>query len=269
MRRFLWPVYVHSKLNLAEEYYITESVKFFKAFKDEFEPEHDDDLRALEPITSAEHVKENRVAKLYRENKYRLSINKLAFFNLIQFLEQNEKEGGSIITSILQKHCHVVTTERAPDDQNSLARMLGRAAIVEDYPQEDEGIPGHNPGSANVDRNASSTVLTKLKLGPLDMETDLLGDVQAELKEEDIKNPPKPNQSSLTDEFERMIKREDSEESPNRADLQIPPSKARDIAFEVQKVKENRDRFRIESRTGGAPPGVSVCMFTFHNTYDV
>ena len=256
-------------MNLLEEYFIAEAAKFFHSFKVEFEQEHEDELRVLAPIALPEHVKENSTAKLFRENKYRLSINTVGFFNLMQFLEQNEKEGGSIIADILGKYCTVVTTERAADDHNSLAKMLGRSQIVEDYPQEDEGIPGHNPGSANTDRNASSTVLTKLKLGPLPMETELFEDVQAELQEEDVKNPPVPGQSSLSDELDRMIKREESEESPNRADLQLPPSKARDVAFEVQKVKENRDRFRIETRTGGVPPGVTVCMFTFHNTYDM
>lgn len=38
--------------------------------------------------------------------------------------------------------------------------------------------------------------------------------------------------------------------------------------MEVQKIKENRDRFKIEGRTGGVGPGVSVTMFTFHNTFD-
>ena len=243
--------------------------KFFNAFKDEFGAEHEDDLNALQPIALPEHIKDNRVAMLYRENKYRISINKIVFFNMVSFLEANEKQGGSVIIYIIQVNCGVVLTERAADDHHSLARMLGRAATVEDHPQEDEGIPGHNPGSANVDRSANSTVLTKLKLGPLDMETDLFEDVQAELREEDEKDPPRAGKSSLSDEFDRMIKREESEESPNRGDLQIPPSLARDVAFEVQRVKEHRDRFRIEGRTGGVAPGVSVCMFTFHNTHDV
>ena len=33
--------------------------------------------------------------------------------------------------------------------------------------------------------------------------------------------------------------------------------------MEVQRIKENRDRFRIEGRSGGVGPGVSVTMFTF------
>lgn len=65
-----------------------------------------------------------------------------------------------------------------------------------------------------------------------------------------------------------MIKKEEDEDAPTRADIPYPPSTARDVAMEVQKVKENRDRFKIEGRTGGVGPAVSVCMFTFHNTHD-
>jgi transcription initiation factor TFIID subunit 5 len=38
--------------------------------------------------------------------------------------------------------------------------------------------------------------------------------------------------------------------------------------MEVQKIKENRDRLKIDSRTGGIGPGLSVVMYTFHNTSD-
>ena len=186
----------------------------------------------------------------------------------MQFLESREKEGGALIVSIIQTHLQIVTVDRAADASHSLAAMMGRAKNPEDFPGEDEGIPGHNPGSANTDQNAGSSVLVKLKLGQLPLEEELRGDVEAELAEEDAKNPPKPGQNSLSQEFEHMIKREDSEEAPSRLDLPYPPSQMRDVLMEVQKVKENRDRFRIEGRTGGVGAGISVCMFTFHNSFD-
>jgi transcription initiation factor TFIID subunit 5 len=46
------------------------------------------------------------------------------------------------------------------------------------------------------------------------------------------------------------------------------PWLARDIKMEVNKIREYRDRFRIDPKTGGVGPGVSVCMYTFHNTHD-
>ena len=100
------------------------------------------------------------------------------------------------------------------------------------------------------------------------MESDLAQDVRAELEDEDAKNPPPLGKNSLVEEFDQNIKREDSADAPNRNEIPLPPSRARDVIMEVQKIKENRDRFRIEGRTSGVGVGVSVCMFTFHNTLD-
>ena len=268
MRRLLWPIFVYSFLNLASDFYPKDSSHFFESFNSGFGKEHEDDLRALQPISLPEHVLNNDTAKIYRGNKYRVTLSQVAFLNLVQFLESKEKDGGAVIVGVIQSYLQVVTIDRVADDQNSLARLLKRAKANEDYPAEDEGIPGHNPGSANVDRSAGSTVLTRLKLGPMPLESDLVGDVRAELEEEDAKVPRAAGQDSLVQHFEQRIKREESEDAPTRSELQLPPSVARDVAMEVQKVKEDRDRFKIEGRTGGVGPGVSVTMFTFHNTYD-
>ena len=230
--------------------------------------EYENDVRALAAISLPEHLQSNEVAKIYRGNKYRVTTSQVAFYNLIQFLESKEKDGGALLVGIIQTFLHVVTVDRAADEQYSLARMINRAKTIENFPAEDEGIPGHNPGSANVDQAAGSSVLTRLRLGPMPRDTDLLGDVRAELEDEDAKNPPVAGQESLGQHFEQQIKREESEDAPSRTELQLPPSIARDVAMEVQKVKEDRDRFKIEARSGGVGPGVSVTMFTFHNTHD-
>ena len=268
LRRLIWPVFVHSFLNLVSDYYPRDSRIFFNTFKGNFEKEHESDLRALEPISLPEHVLTNDIAKIYRGSKYRVTMSSTAFYILCQFLESREKEGGTVLLSIISTYLNVVTVERAADDQHGLAKLVERARTVEDFPAEDEGIPGHNPGSANLDRNAGSTVLTRLKLGPLPMEPDLMNDVRAELESEDVVNPPVDGQSSLTQHFEQHIKREESEDAPNRTDIPLPQSLARDVVMEVQKVKENRDRFKIEGRTGGVGPAVSITMFTFQNSFD-
>ena len=267
LRRLLWPVFVYSFLNLASDFLPRDSRNFFNKFKADFETEHEDDVRALERVSLPEHVQTNETAKIYRGNKYRVTLSQVAFYNLVQFLESKEKDGGAVIVGVIQSFLNVVAVDRAADDQYSLARLINRARTREDFPAEDEGIPGHNPGSANLDRTAGSNVLTRLRLGPMPMEPDLMGDVRADLEDEDAKNPPDAGQNSLVQHFEHQIKREESEDAPTRTELQLPPSTARDVAMEVQKVKEDRDRFKIEARTGGVGPGVSVTMFTFHNTY--
>ncbi|KAI5305966.1 hypothetical protein KEM56_002720 [Ascosphaera pollenicola] len=269
LKRVLWPLFVYSFLNMVTSLDPLEGRRFFEANKGIFFAEHGEDVRALEHVSLPEHVQENYVAKLYRNNKYRLVLSTPAFSNLMQFLESKQKEGGTVMSAILSSYCTVITKERASDERFSFAAMLGRSQHQSGTPAEEEGIPGHHPGSAYTgDNPAMAGTLPRLKLGKLPMESALESDVRAELEEEDTRVPPPTGTPSLVQHFDNMIKKEDEEEAPTRAEIPYPPSVARDVQMEIQKVKENRDRFKIESRTGGIGPGVSVCMFTFHNTYD-
>lgn len=269
LRRVLWPLFVYSFLSLATALYPQEAKQFFENNKNLFLPEHSEDVRSLGMITLPEHVQDNATAKVYRTNKYRIILSNPAFASLMQFLESKSKEGGSVMSAILSSYCTVITKERTADERFSFAAMLGQSATGQTFPAEDEGIPGHHPGSAYTGDNPAMTgTLPRLKLGKMPMEEELQSDVMAELKDRDSKDPPPAGTNTLVQEFEQMIKKEDDEEGPTRAEVPFPPSTNREVALEVQKVVENRDRFKIETRTGGVGPAVSVCMFTFHNTYD-
>jgi transcription initiation factor TFIID subunit 5 len=190
----------------------------------------------------------------------------MAFQTLAQFLEANEAKGGKIVLRVVTGHMFIRPVDRAANNgERSLAKLLAQRGEGQDVPGEDEGIPGHNPGSANEKQDAPAT-LVKLQLAPRPMEADLMEDVKAELQDHDASHPPAPGQNSLMDELEQRIKPEPLDDPPQ--ELPFPPSTARDVAMEVQRVKENRDRFKIEQKTGGVGPGVSVTMFTFHNTFD-
>ncbi|KAJ5498705.1 TFIID subunit WD40-associated region [Penicillium expansum] len=269
LRRVLWPLFVYSFFNMVTSFYPQDAKSFFETNKNMFLPEHTDDVRHFEPISLPEHLQDNSVAKLYRNNKYRVVLSNPAYTNLLQFLESKDKEGGSVMNAILSSFCSVKTLDRAADDRFSFAAMLNQISADQTFPAEDEGIPGHHPGSAYTgDNPAMAGTLPRLKLGRLPMEQLLEEDVRAELAEEDAKQPPAAGRNTLIQEFEQMIKNEDDDEAPNRADLPFPQSTARDVQIEVKKVMEHRDRFEIKARTGGVGPGLSVCMFTFHNTYD-
>jgi transcription initiation factor TFIID subunit 5 len=238
---------------------------FFDKFKSLFERNYEDDLRALSLIRLPAHVQENETAQLYRKNKYRVYLSTAAYANLVQYLESKEKESGTLIIYVISQYLEVHTIERGTDD--SLSSILTACRRDEDLPVEGEGIPGHKVGLASAATNGSVNS-TPLKLGPLPTEPDLIGDVRAELEEEDSRNPPDAGQNTLLQEYDALIKREESEDAPSRNEVPLPPSLARDVVMEVQKVKENRDRLRIDTRSGGVGPSVSVCMYTFHNTFD-
>lgn len=268
LRRLLWPIFLYSHLQLVADNYGLETKTFFDRFKARFKSERNVELSIFQSITLAEHLQDNTTAKIYLGAKYRVSLSLAAYQNMIRFLEANLKDHGGLLTLIIQAHMTVVTVDRATDNLSAFTKQLNRAKTIEDFPAEDEGIPGHNPGSAIPDQQAGSSVVPRVKLGPMPMEKELKEDIRAELEDEDAKNPPAAGQDSLAQTFDKRIKLEETDDAPSRSDIPLAPSTARDVAFEVQKVKEERNRFKIPGRTGGVGPGVSVVMYTFHNTMD-
>jgi len=204
------------------------------------------------------------MTKLYRENKYRIPLNQHASGDLFNFLERESDQGGSVIRQLLATYCQIDSTARGPITPFSFEAVYRRSRNMEiESVDTNEGIPGVNIGLSNKDVLDPTT---PLKLGPLPMDADLRDDVRAELEDEERRNPPPPGKASLVDEFDQKIKREESADAPSRAELPLPPSRPRDIMLEMQKLRENRDRFKIDGATGGVGVPISACMFTFHNT---
>ncbi|KAI0997621.1 Transcription initiation factor TFIID subunit 5 [Podosphaera aphanis] len=265
LNRLPWPIFVYSYLSLVKDEATTEREIFFKQFSPQFEQHHADELREFSLVTLPSHIDANLTTRLYRQNKYRLPLNQHVYYNLITFLESNGKLGGTVILSLLQSNFEIRETSRGPIDRFSFEAIVNNAkSAVSDGRDLEEGIPGVFTGITNKDMiNNNAT----LKLGMMPMDPELIADVRSELEEEDTKNPPENGKRTLVEEFDTNMKRE-GPDTPTQGEIPLPPTRARDVQMEVQKVKEYRGRFKIESRTGGVGAGVSVCMFTFHNTLD-
>ncbi|KAG6039550.1 hypothetical protein E4U41_002442 [Claviceps citrina] len=265
LSKLLWPIFVYSFLELAGQGYSEESKLFLKELGHQFQQVHADDLRTFSTMTLPQHVAENPTAKLYKENKYRIPLNQHATGDLFNFLERESEQGGSVIRQLLVTYCQIDSTTRGPVTPFSFEAVFRRSrnADIEEVDAK-EGIPGINIGLSNKDILDPAQ---PLQLGPLPMDPDLRDDVRAEIEDEEKRNPPAEGTSSMLEEFEHKIKREEDADAPSRADLPLPPSRPRDIMLEMSKVRENRDRFRIDGRTGGVGTSVSACMFTFHNTF--
>lgn len=243
-----------------------EAEKFFKDFSAQFERIHSSALSELQTVKLPQHVLENELAKLYRSTKYKIPLNDAIFYSLITFLGSESKLGGKTIIFLLQTYCNVITTPRGPTNPYSFEAIANYSKMKpEDKVDLEEGIPGAFTGVTHQDIMHNNTVL---KLGKMPMESGLMEDVRASLLSEDVANPPPIGKKSYVEEFDHRIKTEHDPTNAPASEIPLPPSRARDVVMEVQKTKEYRDRFTIESRSGGIGPGVSVIMYTFHNTLD-
>lgn len=264
LSKLLWPTFVYSYIDLIEKGYADDAKAYYDTFKHHFEKVHADDLKVLATITLKQHVRENHVTKLYRDNQYKIPLNVHVAGALFHFLQREADSGGSVISHLLTTFCEVTAQARGPIEPYSFEAIYRRAQNLDlDEADAEEGIPGVFTGVTNRDV-LDATV--PIRLGPMPMEPELRDDVRAELEAEDQRAPPADGFSSLVEEFDHRIKREESADGPSRTELPLPPSRARDVIMEIQKVRENRDRFKIEGRTGGVGVPVSACIFTFHNT---
>lgn len=270
LRKLLWPIFVYSYLDMHEQYFPKEADAFFSQFSNSFERDHGDDVKVLRQVKLRQHLEDSRIAKLYLNNKYRITLTEMPFFNLMQFLESKVFEGGQTLLDVIRGHLNIVTVNRTATAEKSIAAILAGRQGDDDLPAEDEGIPGHNPGHPLTTRHdpEADASRIRLQLGAYPQDEDLRDDVRAALQDEDAKAVPRPGQSTLVDEFEARIKQEPSDDVPSRDTVPLPPSLARDVSMEVQKIIEHRDRYKMEGRTGGVGPAVSVTMYTFHNTFD-
>ncbi|EPS43980.1 hypothetical protein H072_2075 [Dactylellina haptotyla CBS 200.50] len=273
LRRIAFPVFVHMFLSLMRNGVPAEATKFFETYNQEFQSKHSFDLRGLSTITAAHHVEENETAKLYTENKYNVTLTATSHGLLMGYLTEHGGAAGDAVISILNTNVQLYKVDRQPsfgfsgDDD-----MMG----------DNEGIPGH----INKD-GPSQKDLPGVKLGLMPMDKDLIADVEFELAAEDAREKERregelstTSGPSFLETFQQHIKREESEDTPMRDDIPLPPYKQTDIDSEIKAVKDYRDRFRLSTITLQAktqagtegPPMTgalpSVLTYTFHNTND-
>ena len=236
--RVLYPLFVHAFLDLVRKD-PSSARKFFDRFKSDHEILHGSEVSKLSAIGTAEHLEENELAKLYRDNSYVLHISRTALNLLLYFLHENEAVGGSVMISLINRYITPVITNE------SLANA-GEGAL-------DDGIKGLQKTDEVSKFNSQ-----EVKLGKMPMDPEFAKEVETELQKKDEKSK---GEELLVPEFLEMTKADS--DSPSRDVLPLPQKSALDLKREIQAVRDSRDKIKLDTIQAAAP---SVCMYTFHNT---
>ncbi|KAK7207363.1 WD40-repeat-containing domain protein [Myxozyma melibiosi] len=257
LRKLLFPIFVHTFFYLIQKPDSKSPAtslarRFFDTYSSDHSVLHGYDLQLLSGLTLPDHLQENETAKLYRQHKYRLNMSRTTFDLLLHFLDETENNGGPIIIRLINQYIETNVTPSRPDKYNDFSHSLG----------PDEGIPGHTTGQEN--RLNSQPV----RLGRLPLDERMAKEVELRLKDED--DTAQNNNGiagigttkTLLQEFHEMNQTEDS---PVREVLPLPQYKGVDVEHEIAAVKDARSRLKIGPTEASLP---SVCMYTFHNTYD-
>lgn len=246
LRRLLFPVFVYIFLDLIAKNHCSTAKQFFDKYCEDHETLHGHDIQTLQAISLPQHLEENALAKLFRKNEYRIRISRTSFDLLLFYLHEIESSGGNVIIRLLNQHMDTKITNQRPS-------IFDNDMVLD----PEEGLPDHTADKFNT--------VQPVKLGSLPMDPDFKRDVTAALQVEDAENPPPAGTASLVEEFNSMVKTEETAESPAREVLPLPAYKAVDIEAEIQKVADSRAKVRLGATQAALP---SVCMYTFHNTHE-
>ncbi|KAI0884052.1 WD40 repeat-like protein [Annulohypoxylon maeteangense] len=264
LKKFLWPLFIYSYLRLVKQGSSAHAHEFMEELRGRFEKSHPDEVKTLATITLPPHVQDAVIATTYLSNQYSIPLSKSLAATLFSFLEREYDQGGGIIIDLITQHIRVDSVDRGPIEPFSFEAIYRRSRQQDlDEVDVQEGIPGM-PGHSGLMNRTLLDEKAMLKLGPIQMESELREDVVAELEEEDKLHPPRDGYRSLVEEFNAMnpVKKE-AVDSPS--EIPYPPSRARDVVMEMQKTRENRDRFKIDTSNGAQGAGVTIHMWTFHN----
>ncbi|KAK9432780.1 WD40-repeat-containing domain protein [Lipomyces doorenjongii] len=262
LRKLLFPIFVHTFFYLIQKPDTKPppdtslARNFFDTYSGDHSILHGHDLQLLSGLTLPEHLQENETAKLYRQNKYRLNISRTTFDLLLHFLDENERNGGPVTIRLINQYIETNVIPSRPDRNDARNQTLG----------DDEGIPGHITGRET--RFNQQTI----RLGKFPMDERMIREVELRLKEEDSRSQQEhselgvvPGSKTLMQEFQELHKQEPDADAPVRDILPLPPFNGADVEAEIAAVKDARSRLKIGPIQASLP---SVCMYTFHNTYD-
>ncbi|BAF20131.1 transcription initiation factor TFIID subunit 5 [Oryza sativa Japonica Group] len=88
--RVLYPVFIHSFMDLVAEGHTQEARSFFHTFHEDHELMHSRDLQKLEGILSPSHLEEMELARSLRKNQFRIKLCEYSYELLLQYLQKTQ-----------------------------------------------------------------------------------------------------------------------------------------------------------------------------------
>ncbi|KAI8578790.1 hypothetical protein K450DRAFT_245543 [Umbelopsis ramanniana AG] len=247
LRSVLFPVFVHSYLDLISKKLYEQAKHFMDTYKHDHLELHTPDINRLATITNESHVQENELAQIYRQNKYIMRMSSVPFELFLNYLQDNK---FMLLLRIVNQYLNI---------QVAHGKLRKSKGTIES--DDVIGIVGH--AAQQLDAFNEQEV----QLGKLQTDNNFKEEVEQALKEEDAKRASadvvmngEPS-VSLLETYKKA--QQEVPNGPAFGDIPMPPYRGTDVQAEVQAIKDIQKRLVLNSTS--LP---SVCCYTFHNTHD-
>ncbi|KAG0055098.1 Transcription initiation factor TFIID subunit 5 [Gryganskiella cystojenkinii] len=236
----LYPLFVHSYLNLVDRALKNQAKHFMDTYKSDHMELHSPDIVRLATVMESQHIQENELAQMYKNNKYHLRMSPISLELLVAFLQDNK---FIVLLRIVNQHLNI---------------QVGPASSKED---EVIGIAGHGT------HQLSTFNKQKVTLGQMPTDAALREQVEQMLKDEEGQTAGEAVNGealatvSLLEEYKK-VKTEAEADTPSRDDVPMPPFKGSDIQAEIEALRDSRKRAAL-----GPSSLPSICAYTFHNAH--
>ncbi|KAI8062763.1 WD40-repeat-containing domain protein [Gilbertella persicaria] len=246
LRSVLYPIFVHSYLDLVGKHLTDKAKPFFNTYKRDHVELHTIDLNTLETVTEPHHIRENELARMYRDNKYNLRMSGVPFELFLNYLQDNK---FMLLLRIVNQYLNIQVVH---------GKLLKSAGGLE---MDDViGIIGHQSQQLEAfNQQPVQLGMNQLDQSFRDEIEQAIQESQPVQKEEE---EAAVQENPTLEAFRKRIQ-ENTVDGPAFGDIPLPPYRGTDIQAELDSLKDMN--YRMPLNETSLP---SICCYTFHNTHD-
>ncbi|OMO61582.1 hypothetical protein CCACVL1_23405 [Corchorus capsularis] len=123
--RVLYPVFIHSFMDLVAKGHLQEARAFFNAFREDHELMHSRDLQKLEGVLTQSHLEEMEFARSLRQNKVNIKICQYSYDLLLQYLHKTQ---STAMLGVINEHINFRVSSGQPtsiSDDGDVVSLIG------------------------------------------------------------------------------------------------------------------------------------------------
>ncbi|XVF89392.1 hypothetical protein PTKIN_Ptkin19aG0126700 [Pterospermum kingtungense] len=119
--RVLYPVFVHSFMDLVAKGHLQQARTFFNAFREDHELMHSRDVQKLEGVLSQSHLEEMEFARSLRQNKVNIKICQYSYDLLLQYLHRSQ---STAMLGVINEHINFQVSPGQPSSISDDAEVV-------------------------------------------------------------------------------------------------------------------------------------------------